>query len=303
LCGSPKLKSLKSLSDEQIRDLWRMGGINFQSPLFNQIEPGSAITLMGCVPCGFRFFDPDLAGSACFYERLAASSNFYYSNQRSEFFRTIKFADQHQLTRVLDVGCGTGLFLDLAKQHGLITAGAEMNLSAAEVSRSKGHLMFDGPIQAWDRKYHAFFDLICLFQVLEHLPDPVSFLLELKPFLSAQGIFSVAVPNRLGGLRLTPFEPSNWPPHHVSHWSLPDLEQLADRAGLLCLKRGADNMPSSHLYLFLSNRILQKKALGQKCSLNLLFVRIICFFYRILQAKILFPVRGHSIFAFFKKVA
>lgn len=277
-----------------------MGGINFQSPLFNQIEPGSAITLMGCVPCGFRFFDPDLAGSAYFYERLAALSNFYYSNQRSEFFRTIKFADQHHLTRVLDVGCGTGLFLDLAKQHGLITAGAEMNLSAAEVSRSKGHLMLDGPIQAWDRKYHAFFDLICLFQVLEHLPDPVSFLSGLKPFLSAQGIISIAVPNRLGGLRLTPFEPSNWPPHHVSLWSLRDFQQLADRAGLLCIQKGADVLQASELFLLLKNRISHKRVLGQKCCLNLLLVKIFCLLYRFSKAKKFFPLRGHSIFAFFK---
>jgi SAM-dependent methyltransferase len=258
---------------------------------------------MGCVLCGFRFFDPDLAGTNYFYEKLAATSEFYYSNQRPEYFRTIKFAFKHKLKSILDVGCGAGAFLDLAKKHGLATAGSEMNLLAAEVSRRKGHLMLDGPIQAWDTKYHAFFDLICLFQVLEHVPDPVSFLWELKPFLSSNGIFSVAVPNRLGGLRLNPFEPSNWPPHHVSHWSLPNLKQLADRAGLLCLQKGADNMPSSHLYLFLTNRILQKKALGQKWLLNLVLVKFICFFYRISQAKFLLPARGHSIFAFFKKVA
>jgi len=255
---------------------------------------------MGCVPCGFRFFDPDLAGTNYFYEKLATTSEFYYSNQRPEYFRTIKFAFKHKLKSILDVGCGAGAFLDLAKKHGLGTAGSEMNLLAAEVSRRKGHLMLDGPIQAWDTKYHAFFDLICLFQVLEHLPDPVSFLLELKPFLSSNGIFSIAVPNRLGVLRLTPFEPLNWPPHHVSHWSLQDFQQLADRSGLLCIQKGADVLQASELFSVLHNRTSQKRVLGQRCFLNLLLVKLVCLLYRFFKLKSLFPLRGHSIFAFFR---
>lgn len=301
LCGSSNLELIESLSENQIKDLWKSSGIYFERPLFRDSRASVLVSLMGCISCGFRFFDPSLAGTEYFYEKLAGTSDSYYSDQRPEYARTITFAKKHRLEKVLDVGCGTGLFLDLAKNHGLFTAGSEMNPVAAEASRRKMHLMLDGPIQSWDKRYHAHFDLVCLFQVLEHLPNPVSFLAELSPFLRPSGFFSIAVPNRLGGLRLLPFEPSNWPPHHISHWSVFDLQQLADRAGFTCFRVGADLLQASELFLFLKNRIIQKKTLGQKTYLNLFFINAVCFLYRYLKAKTFLPLRGHSIFAFFKK--
>jgi SAM-dependent methyltransferase len=69
-------------------------------------------------------------------------------------------------TKVLDIGCAGGAFLDFAKQRQCLTSGLEYSQSNADVLRKKGHKAYMD-MQEVTEKY----DLITAFDVVEHLYD------------------------------------------------------------------------------------------------------------------------------------
>src|SRR6267378_2305006 len=130
----------------------------------------TGLELRECSACSFQFFDPSLAGGEAFYQQLDDPD--YYTSDRPEFERTVEFARANGLRRVLDIGCGRGDFLDLAKKAGLETYGLELNRDAAAMARSKGHQIFSRLLHELDHAQTGGFDLLTLFQVLEHVPQP-----------------------------------------------------------------------------------------------------------------------------------
>lgn len=79
--------------------------------------------------------------------------------------------DLSQVRTIMDVGCGTGSFLDLARQSGLDTAGVEPAGRAAEASARKGHRVFRQSIQEPLPQQNCF-DIAVMWDVLEHLSNP-----------------------------------------------------------------------------------------------------------------------------------
>jgi methionine biosynthesis protein MetW len=99
-------------------------------------------------------------------------------------------------SRVLDIGCGTGVLMDLLqKSKGVDIVGIEPNAERAEVSRRKGFIVFDGYVSTETLEPLGQFDVILLADVLEHLPDPYSMLSTIKPYLKSDGRLVVSVPN------------------------------------------------------------------------------------------------------------
>ena len=92
------------------------------------------------------------------------------------------------------------------------------------MSRCDPHADENGPADP-DRR----FDVVCAFQVLEHVADPLAFIAEAKARLNPGGLLFIGVPNResyVGRLRDFPLD---MPPHHVMRWSRRALAALACR--------------------------------------------------------------------------
>jgi 2-polyprenyl-3-methyl-5-hydroxy-6-metoxy-1,4-benzoquinol methylase len=74
--------------------------------------------------------------------------------------------------RLLDIGCGRGAFLDVARLGGLSTAGVEISERAADAAEAKGHQVFrrsaEEPFGGPDER----FDLITMWDIMEHLARP-----------------------------------------------------------------------------------------------------------------------------------
>ena len=99
----------------------------------------------------------------------------------------------HQKLKILDIGCGRGEFLQ-SLPNNFIKFGAEMNSQGIEICQNLGINVYVGDINKIDFK-QAKFDIITLWHVLEHLPDPKKTLKIIYSLLKPSGRLFIAVPN------------------------------------------------------------------------------------------------------------
>lgn len=95
---------------------------------------------------------------------------------------------------LLDVGCGTGDFLQIAQKHNWTVSGIEPNNKARQIANLKTNNSAYNTEQLLEFPKHSF-DVISLWHVLEHLPNLNEHLSILKSLLKENGTLIIAVPN------------------------------------------------------------------------------------------------------------
>ena len=95
---------------------------------------------------------------------------------------------------ILDVGCSTGIFLDIARDKGWQTFGLELNEKESSISRQKGHIIKEDMIESvcFGEKFSA----ITLWDVFEHIKDGHRFLNQAKRLLLKDGVIFIQSPSR-----------------------------------------------------------------------------------------------------------
>jgi 2-polyprenyl-3-methyl-5-hydroxy-6-metoxy-1,4-benzoquinol methylase len=99
--------------------------------------------------------------------------------------------------RLLDFGCGNGLFLDLAHERGFECYGVDLAADAIEAARSKpsGQHAYHGAPDEIPEIAAGGFDVITLWSVLAHLPKPVEELSMLRRLLAPDGVLLLLTVN------------------------------------------------------------------------------------------------------------
>lgn len=162
-------------------------------------------------------------------ETVAGDIEFY-----SRLYRKGLDAIERQLGgagRILDVGCSTGSFLDIAKQRGWECHGLELNQAEAKIAQAKGHVIQENLLakaQFTDR-----FDAITLWDVFEHVKDGISFLAEARKFLRPSGVVFAQSPSRDAlAARILQAQCNMFDGlEHVNLYGFDSLTKLCDRAG------------------------------------------------------------------------
>lgn len=134
---------------------------------------------------------------------------------------------------VLEIGCGSGLMLAAFKRRGWRVLGIERNEAAAEIGRHSFRVeIVSSPVETLP--LDAKFDLIIMFQVLEHVRDPIGLLMECAKRLSPKGYLVANVPNFSSWQ--SNFAQAEWfhldVPRHLNHFTPQTLEAALERAGL-----------------------------------------------------------------------
>lgn len=125
---------------------------------------------------------------------------FYLSDEsrRAEFFRQQLGALGRLASpgAVLDVGCGVGLFLEVARADGWRCLGVEPSPFAAQYAREQRGLEVIASDLPSAELMEASFDLITFWDVLAHVPDPRQNILKARTLLRPGGLLVIKTPNR-----------------------------------------------------------------------------------------------------------
>jgi SAM-dependent methyltransferase len=157
--------------------------------------------LVRCHECGLVYVHalPD----AVSHHRQVGESLVYTDDQlaKREFFRrrahelleTIE-RRQGEPGRLLDVGCGIGTELEVARERGWSATGIELATGSLRVAREQGLDVVDRPLAEAELP-DAAFDLVTANHALEHIPRVRPVLAEMRRVLKPDGLLFVSVPN------------------------------------------------------------------------------------------------------------
>ncbi|MFZ5553499.1 MAG: class I SAM-dependent methyltransferase [Bacteroidota bacterium] len=156
----------------------------------------SASFLVKCNSCGFVFTEripspEELQKHYAGYlsiSQLSPVTALRYNELLSEFE---KFRNT---SRILDVGCGNGLFLEVAKKRNWQVFGTEFTEENVMRCREKGITVFKGDITENNFEKESF-DVVVSFEVLEHINNPVAYATSIRQLLRKGGMFYFTTPN------------------------------------------------------------------------------------------------------------
>jgi 2-polyprenyl-3-methyl-5-hydroxy-6-metoxy-1,4-benzoquinol methylase len=138
--------------------------------------------------------------------------------------------------RLLEIGCSAGMFLYLMKKHFKEIVGIELDRDSAYfASNTCDCSVYQIPLHLTTIK-PEYFDVICAFQVLEHVASPIDFIQKAKRFLKKDGVLFFELPNRFDALVSTydlPFHNQFF--YHSAHnyyFSEKGLKVLLEKCGL-----------------------------------------------------------------------
>lgn len=138
---------------------------------------------------------------------------------------------------LLDVGCGTGDFLQTAKQNNWIVSGIEPNEQAREIANKKtDNSVFE--IEHLLKFESASFDVITLWHVLEHLPNLDDHIKILKKLLKPRGTLIIAVPNykSYDAIYYKEFWAAYDVPRHLWHFNKTSISKLVLKVSMEVIK-------------------------------------------------------------------
>lgn len=136
--------------------------------------------------------------------------------------------------RILDVGCGTGEFLQTMIIHKWTADGVE----PSETARLKAqNLIRKNVFRSLTEVPDANYDVITLWHVLEHLPDLSETLARLKELLTRDGLLIIAVPNHtsLDAVHYKEYWAGYDVPRHIWHFTTGSMKLLLDKHGFSLL--------------------------------------------------------------------
>ena len=193
-----------------------------------------------CVGCGFLFRHPGIRAERLGDLYASDYSGFLggkYTRRRKQRYRVVLKAFRPLFAygdgrRLLDFGCGNGLFLEIARKRGFDGYGVDLAADAVEVARRRGLKAFHGDPADIPEIAAGGFDVITMWSVLAHLPHPVDDLTKLRSLLSDDGVLLILTVNANSlALKRHRERWKGFTPNHLKFFAPDTLPLLLRRAG------------------------------------------------------------------------
>lgn len=255
----------------------------FLLPSVNESDPaklyGAASGIPGtqqlvkCLNCGMIFENPRYDAQIIVEGYMAskeAEHDSQYPMRVNSFYRTLKKHAKYLPefgAKVLDIGTAGGAFLDAAKQYGYDAYGMEPSADLVARGKARGLQIEQGTIESHSFS-QASFDMVCLWDVIEHLPNPKLALAEARKLLKPNGILLINFPDmgtwqaKFAGRRFWWILSVHL--HHFTKKSIGDI----------CLRTGFEAFHFQRYWQILEFGYLERMAVHYKIPLTALITRL-----------------------------
>jgi 2-polyprenyl-3-methyl-5-hydroxy-6-metoxy-1,4-benzoquinol methylase len=177
--------------------------------------------------------------------------------------------------RLLDIGCGTGALLSRAAAQGFYCEGIEICSGLAHMARQHLGLKIHGDFLENLSLPHSSFDVVTMYDLIEHVPDPVRELQLACEILKPGGILFILTPNDDALMRRIARVAYRWTlrglerpmrrlyyVHHLSYFTDRSLQRLATASGLEVVSMETRNQELSRLNLSSMERLGTRAIFG-----------------------------------------
>lgn len=192
LCGGEEYRVIYPAAAHQIGDFVEEFKSSSDEPLRDR--------LVACRSCGLQYVSPRLRTDLILAGYQEGTDERFVSQTAARertFARCLAILERHAPARgrLLDIGTAAGSFIHIAAKNGWDVQGCEPNRWLCEWGRSRYGLdIRSGTI--FDQHYpDASFDVVTLWDVLEHTPDPLRLLRECARVLKVGGLLAVNYPD------------------------------------------------------------------------------------------------------------
>lgn len=199
---------------------------------------GKDYELLRCASCRLVFTEPRDPAGPDWYAKAYAAGIIERAEVELTGWRVRQFrSDRVPGPRLFDIGCGDGGFLKAARELGYEASGFDFDPNAVAKARALGLDAAASTFEATfeDPRLRGAFDVVTLFDVLEHVPEPAAMLTGAKGLVKPGGHMVVTMPDER---RPHPWnrEALDYPPFHYTRWHPDSLRVLLEREGLRVLK-------------------------------------------------------------------
>ncbi|MDO8183419.1 MAG: class I SAM-dependent methyltransferase [bacterium] len=154
--------------------------------------------------------------------------------------------------QLLDIGSAFGYLMEVAEGYGFEVFGVELSSFSSAIAKKKfGSKVFAGRLE--EAKFtKANFDVITMFDLIEHIPQPLEFMKEVRRVLKTGGFIAITTPDTgslsywllgLGGW-------FHWKFEHLGYFNHKSIEELARHTGFTVVEKKRAYKAMSFQYLF-----------------------------------------------------
>lgn len=196
-------------------------------------DSGITYSLYACSACGVHYWQPFKNPGAEWYghdERYAGRNKDPFLSTTPNHRDTISFLQPFR-GDVLDVGCGTGNFLNHAREKSWRVRGIDFDPDAIQTGERVFKLtgLEVADLREFQSKHpRERFDLITFFDVIEHIDNHAEFMAGVRALLKERGYIAMSMPYRGHAWWL---HSKDLPPRHLTMWDRTALTKFLEREG------------------------------------------------------------------------
>jgi 2-polyprenyl-3-methyl-5-hydroxy-6-metoxy-1,4-benzoquinol methylase len=230
----------KNISTKKIIRSYKKFDINIS----NYFKDISEISIYKCQTTGYRFYYPyNISGNNEFYKHFQ-QFNWYYMPWKWEHQITLRYLNPD--SRILEIGCAHGAFLSRITNMINLPQATGIELNESTKTENERWKILNVDIFDFQKTNENVFDVVCSFQVLEHISNVHDFLESNMKCLKIGGKLIISVPNNDSFLNNSP-NCLNEPPHHMGLWNSESLKSITTIFPLKLIQIHTEELQSYHV--------------------------------------------------------